>query len=340
MTIWLYAGFVVFVALMMALDLGVLNRKAHVVSVREAIGWTAVWVSLAGLFVVFVDCAYTYHWLGIGLDHAHVLSGPEASLLFTTAYIVEESLSLDNVFVMALAIEYFAVPACDQHRVLFWGIVGAVLLRAMMIAAGAVLVAKFAWMNYVFGAILLATALKMLVTEEQKIEPERNPVVRLVRRFFLVTPHYHGEKFFVRAQGGWAITPLLLVVVLVAVLNMVFAVDSVPAVFTVTNDPFIVLTSNVFAILGLRSIFFALTAMMRLFQFLNVSLVFLLAFMGVKMLIQHFVGISNGVSLGVIVTILAVGIVASIVLTEKKAGHLIEEHTPFQEEEPAPAGKR
>ncbi|MCX7014622.1 MAG: TerC family protein [Candidatus Sumerlaeota bacterium] len=338
-TVWLWVGFVAFVGLMMALDLGVLNRKAHVVGVREAIGWTAFWVSLAVFFTVFVYYAYEHNWLGLGLTGAMIRSGEEAALLFATAYIVEESLSLDNVFVMALAIEYFAVPPRFQHRVLFWGIIGAVLLRGVMIGAGAVLVARFTWMNYVFGAVLLATALKMLTTKEQKIEPEKNPLVRLVRRFFLVTPRYHGESFFVRAHGRWAMTPMFLALVVVDGLDVVFAVDSIPAVFSVTADSFIVFTSNVFAVLGLRSIFFALTAMMRLFRFLNVSLVFLLAFMGVKMLIQHHVEIPIGISLGVIVGILAVGIAASIVLTEKKAGHLIDEPAPV-EEEPVLAEKR
>ena len=249
-SIWLWVGFNVFVLAMLALDLGVFHRKSHVVSVREAIAWTVAWVTLAMLF-------------NLGIWH---YAGAQKALEFTTGYLIEYSLSVDNIFVFALLFSYFAVPPKFQHRVLFWGILGALVLRAIMIAAGTVLIAKFAWIIYVFGAFLILTGIKMIVKREEEIHPERNPVVKWFKKLMPVTSDYRGDKFFVRENGILMATPLFVVLLLVEISDVIFAVDSIPAIFAVTRDPFIVYTSNVFAILGLRSLYFALAGVMDKFH--------------------------------------------------------------------------
>ena len=227
-TIWLWVGFNLFVLAMLALDLGVFHRKAHVVSFREAMGWTVAWVTLAALF-------------NIGIWH---FAGAEKALEFTTGYVIEYSLSVDNIFVFALLFSYFAVPAAYQHRVLFWGILGALVLRALMIVAGTVLITKFAWIIYVFGAFLILTGIKMIVKREEEIHPERNPVVKWFKKLMPVTSDYRGDKFFVRENGVRMATPLFVVLLLVEISDIIFAVDSIPAIFAVTKDPFIVYTSS------------------------------------------------------------------------------------------------
>ena len=296
--IWLFTGFNVFVLAMLALDLGVFHRKSHVVSTREAIAWTVAWITLAMLF-------------NLGIWH---YAGAEKALEFTAGYLIEYSLSVDNIFVFALLFSYFAVPAQYQHRVLFWGILGALIMRAIMIAAGSVLIAKFAWIIYVFGAFLVLTGLKMIFKKEEEIHPERNPVVKWFKRLMPVTSDYRGDKFFIREKGVVMATPLFIVLLMVEISDVIFAVDSIPANFAVTTDPFIVYTSNVFAILGLRSLYFALAGVLDKFHYLKVGLGVVLTFVGVKMFLGHTpYKIDTLTSLGVIIGVLASAVVASLV---------------------------
>jgi tellurite resistance protein TerC len=312
MTIYLWLGFLVFVVLLLALDLGVLNRRHHVISAREALGWTAFWVAISLAFNGLVYVMYEHHWLGIGLHHGSTVGGRQAALEFFTSYLVEKSLSLDNIFVIALIFAYLGVPAQFQHRVLFWGILGALVMRGTMIVAGLSLINALGWMTYVFGGVLILTAFKMLFSGDEDFHPEKNIFVRAVRRIVPVTDGYREHHFWVRQAGRVAVTPLGLAIVLVESSDVLFAVDSIPAVFAVTRDPFIVFTSNVCAILGLRSLYFALAAIMHRFRYLKMSLVFLLGFIGVKMLLAHHYPIPSGPSLVMIVGILAVGILASV----------------------------
>jgi tellurite resistance protein TerC len=300
--LWLWIGFNAFVLVMLALDLGVFHRKAHVVTFKESIAWTVVWVALALLF-------------NLGVGH---YMGDEKGLEFFTGYVIEKSLSVDNVFVFALLFSYFAVPAVYQHKVLFWGIFGALVMRAIMIFVGAALIEKFAWIIYVFGAFLILTGIKMIVKREEEIHPERNPLVRWFKKLMPVTSDYRGDKFFVRENGIRMATPLFVVLLLVEFSDLIFAVDSIPAIFAVTKDPFIVYTSNVFAILGLRSLYFALAGVMDKFHYLKIGLGVVLSFVGVKMLLGHTPWkIDTHVSLGVIVVVLAASIVLSLLRPRK-----------------------
>lgn len=312
MVIWAWVGFVVLVILLLALDLGVLNRKAHVIGTREALQWTGFWVALALLFNGLVYLIYENHWLDIGLSAFAEPDGSQAALKFFTGFLIEKSLGMDNIFVIALILAYFRVPLMYQHRVLFWGILGAIVLRGAMILAGAALVHRFDWVIYVFGGLLIVTAVKMLFSGEQEIEPDRNPLVRIARRFYPVTTRMEGQRFFVRENGRRVMTPLFLALLIVESSDVLFAIDSIPAIFAITADPFIVFTSNVFAILGLRSLFFALASLMDKFRYLKFSLVFLLAYVGVKMLVSGVYKIPIGVSLSIIVGLLAAGVLASI----------------------------
>jgi len=295
-SLWLWAGFNLFVLALLALDLGVFHRKAHTVSLKEAAAWSAVWVTLALLF----NAALWY------------FRGPEAGTQFLTGYLIEKSLSVDNIFVFALLFGYFAVPPIQQHRVLFWGILGALVLRAGFILAGAALLAAFHWIIYVFGAFLILTGLKMALARDTGLQPEKNPVLRLVRRLVPVTSGYREGHFFVREQGRWWATPLFLVLVLVETTDLVFAVDSIPAIFAVTSDPFLVYTSNVFAILGLRSLYFLLAGAIQTLIYLKLGLSAILVFVGVKMTITDLYKIPSLVSLLVITALLAVAIGASL----------------------------
>jgi len=295
--IWLWVGFNLFILVMLALDLGVFHRKTHAVSVRESLTWTGVWVGLAMLFTA-------------GLWY---FSGEQKALEFFTGYVIEKSLSVDNVFVFALLFSYFAVPAKYQHKVLFWGILGALVMRAIMIALGATLITKFSWVIYLFGTFLILTGIKMIVKRDEEMHPEQNPLIAWLRRLMPVTKDYRGDKFFVRENGILIATPLFLVLLTVEFSDLVFAVYSIPAIFAVTTDPFIVYTSNVFAILGLRSLYFALAGVMNTFHYLKVGLGVVLSFVGLKMLLMHTAWkIPTLVSLGVVVLILVVSVVASL----------------------------
>lgn len=293
---WLWAGFTAFILALLALDLGVFHRKAHAVSVREATFWSAAWILLALLFNAGL------WWL----------RGPDPALQFLTGYLIEKSLSVDNIFVMALIFSYFAVPAIEQHRVLFWGILGALVLRAIFILAGSALLASFHWIIYLFGAFLIFTGIKMALHRGEEIHPEKNPVLRLVRRLIPVTTGYEGHSFFVRRAGRLMATPLFLVLAVVESTDLVFAVDSIPAIFAVTNDPFLVYTSNVFAILGLRSLYFVLAGVMAKFVYLKIGLSAVLVFVGVKMTLAEIYKIPSAVSLLVIAALLTISIVASL----------------------------
>ena len=316
MLIW--AGFIVLVLIFLAFDLGVLNREAHVVSVKEALAWTAMWIGLALVFNVGVYYMYKYQFMGLGVEVGNQLEAGDAAMKFLTGYIIEKSLSLDNIFIIALIFSYFKVPPQYQHRTLFWGILGAMVMRGVMIAAGAALIRNFSWIVYVFGALLLVTAVRMMISKKESVEPEHNPLVRAAKKVFPVHPMFEGEKFFTRHNGKRAITPMFLVLIMIESTDLMFAVDSIPAIFAVTTDTFIVFTSNIFAILGLRALYFALAGIIDKFRYLKAGLVFLLAFVGVKMLLTHHYHIPTPVSLAIVGAILAVSIVASIVAARKE----------------------
>ena len=319
-----WVGFNVFVLSMLALDLGVFHRKAHKVSIKESAVWVAVWVTLAAIFGAAIP--FFYH------------RGTDAAIEYFTGYILEQSLSMDNVFVIALIFAYFRVPQEYQHRVLFWGIIGVLLMRGAMIGVGAVLIREFRWILYLFGAFLIYTGFKMAFSnEDEEIEPEHNPVVKLLRRFMPIHHEFEGQKFFTTINGRRMATPLLVVLLIVETTDLVFAVDSIPAIFGVTEDPFIVYTSNVFAVLGLRSLYFLLAGAMGLFRYLKVGLSAVLVFVGIKMLEPfHHIGLSkealaqldhyeHGISLVVIVLILGISIIASLIAARNDP-HALEEH--------------
>ena len=304
-TLLLWIGFTLFVLAVLALDLGVLRRGTRVVSTREAALWTGLWAAVAVAFGVGI-----YAW-----------QGGERALEFFTGYLIEYALSVDNIFVFVLIFSYFGVPAIYQHRVLFWGIVGAIAMRGLMIVAGAALLQRFHPIIYVFGALLLVAAVRMARHREQEVHPETNPLVALVRRLMPVTATYHQERFFVRQAGRLMATPLFIVLLMVESTDLVFAVDSIPAIFAVTQDPFIVYTSNVFAILGLRSLYFVLRGAMERFHYLRVGLSAVLGFVGAKMLLTDIYKVPIGLSLLVIVTLLGIAMAASL-LHARRAGDL------------------
>jgi tellurite resistance protein TerC len=298
---WLWIGFIAFVLAMLVLDLGVFNRKAHEIRVREALVWTGVWISLALAFNLCV-----YFWFG-----------SERALEFLSGYVIEKALSVDNLFVFIVVFSVFAVPARLQHRVLFWGILGALLMRAMFIVLGSALLHKFHWVAYLFGAFLVYTGVKLLVQRASEVHPERNPLFRLFRRFVPSVDHYRGGHFTVVEAGKRYATPLLLVLVAIEATDIIFAVDSIPAIFAITTDPFIVFTSNIFAILGMRALYFALAGMMTKIHYLKVGLSLVLVFVGGKMLVAGVYKIPILASLGVIVALLGGTIVASLLRPAK-----------------------
>jgi tellurite resistance protein TerC len=296
-SIYLWIGFNLFVLLMLALDLGVFHKTDHEVTMKEALTWSTVWISLALIFNYAI-----YHFMG-----------SEKALQFLTGYIIEKSLSVDNIFVFVLLFSYFSVPVIYKHRVLFWGILGALLMRAVFIFAGVALIEKFHWIIYVFGIFLVITGVKMAINEGTKIDPEKNPLIRFFKKFFAVTNQYHGRSFWVKIDGKQTATPLFIVLLLVEFTDLIFAVDSIPAILAITTDPFIVYTSNVFAILGLRSLYFALAGLMHKFKYLHYGLAAILIFVGIKMLLVDIYKIPIIVSLLCIALILTISIVTSLV---------------------------
>jgi tellurite resistance protein TerC len=346
--IWAWMIFIGFVFGMLALDLGVFHRKSHIVGFKESLAWSGVWITLGLSFSVLIYFAYELHWFDLGnsvdaVDKV-INTGKLAATKYLTAYIVEKSLSVDNIFVIAMVFSSLAVPPRYQHRVLFWGILGALVMRGGMIGLGAVLVQNFHSILYVFGAFLIFTGIKMLVMKEKEEHPEDNSVVRWIRKFFPVTKEFHGQHFLVRAgsnasceaaepgcvakadpvvqaaaAGKWLLTPLAVALILVEVTDLIFAVDSIPAVFAITADPFLVFTSNVFAILGLRSLYFALAGLITKFRYLKPALSIILVLVGVKMLAAKWLKLWLGDSfnltvLAVILAILATGIITSLIV--------------------------
>jgi len=302
-SIWMWGGFVAFVLAMLALDLGVFHRKAHAVTVKEAATWSLVWVALALAFNGLI-------WAGFG---------PDRGMEFLTGYLIEKALSVDNIFVFVLIFGAFSVPAAYQHRVLFWGILGALVMRALFVGLGAALLASFHWVIYLFGAFLLITGIKMLVLRDQGFDPRQNPVFRLFKRLVPAVDEYHGPAFTVVRDGRRYATPLLLVLVAVELTDLVFAVDSVPAIFAVTRDPFIVFTSNIFAILGLRSLYFLLAGIVHRFRHLKIGLSLVLVFVALKMLVVDLYKVPVAWSLGIIALLIGGSMLASRLLPEPHA---------------------
>lgn len=299
---WHWASFVLVILFFLALDLGVFHREARAISFREALVWTAIWFSCA---MVFALTLVPVRGKGDAVD-------------FVQGYLIELSLSMDNVFVIAVIFDFFKVPRQFQHRVLFWGILGALVMRGVMIWLGAELIQNYHWVLYIFGVFLVLTGVKMLITEEsEEVHPEKNPVLRLVRRHCPVTPDFVGQDFFLWREGRWVLTPLALVLVMVETTDLVFALDSIPAIFGVTTVPFIVFTSNVFAILGLRSLYFVLAGMIAFFQYLKYGLAFVLVFIGLKMLVVEWVKIPSGWSLAVVLALILGSIGWSVVVARR-----------------------
>ena len=305
--LFIWIAFNVFVLGMLALDLGVFHRKARAVSIKEAGVWSSVWVGLALIF----NLGVYYFW------------GQDKALEFLTGYVIEKSLSVDNLFVFLMIFQYFNTPAAYQHRILFWGILGALILRAIFIVTGAALLENFHWMIYVFGGFLVVTGIKMLLQGDEKIEPEKNPVVRLFKRMMPVTHDYHGDNFFIIKNGKKHATLMMVVLIVVETTDVIFAVDSIPAIFAITQDPFIVYTSNVFAILGLRALYFMLAGIMAMFAYLKVGLSFVLCFVGTKMLLVDVYKIPIGASLAVIGGVLLLSVIASLIVARKEVAETL-----------------
>lgn len=299
----LWIGFNVFVLAMLALDLGVFHRQAHEVKVKEALWWSVVWIGLAMLFNVGI-----YFW-----------RGEETALEFLTGYLLEKALSVDNIFVFIMIFTYFRVPALYQHKVLFWGILGALVMRAIFIATGIVLLQHFHWVIYIFGVFLIMTGIKLARQQDKEVHPEKNPVFKLFQRFMPVTKDFAGAKFVVKRDGRRFATPLLVVLLMVETTDVIFALDSIPAILAITTDSFIVYTSNVFAILGLRALYFALAGIMQMFHYLSYGLAAILVFVGIKMTIMDFYKLPIGISLGVVAGILAVAVIVSLLRPRRSA---------------------
>jgi tellurite resistance protein TerC len=302
-SIWLWVGVIGFIVAMLMVDLLVFQRDAHEVAMREAIGWSCFWIFCGLSFAGIV-------WL---------IGGAKPAGEYVAGYLIEKSLSVDNIFVFALILSYFAVPPKYQHRVLFFGVLGALVLRAVFIVAGAALLEQFTWAIYVFGTFLVVTGLRMALHKDTEVHPDRNPVLRLLRRAVPMTPDYRGQHFLVRDAGRWIATPLLAVLIVIETTDVVFAVDSIPAIFAVTDDTFLVFTSNAFAILGLRALYFVLAGAMGRFVYLKVGLAVVLVFVGVKMLISEWYHIPIGLSLGFIALTLTVAVLASLRATRPDA---------------------
>lgn len=299
----LWAGFFALVAVFLTLDLGVFHRKSHAVSVRESLIWTGIWISIALLFNGFIGWQF----------------GSEAALEFLSGYLLEKSLSVDNIFVILLIFQALAIPSRHQHRILFWGILGAIVFRGIFIGLGAAIVSHFSWVFYIFGLVLLYSGYKMLRHDEtEEFNPESNPVIRLLRKLFYVQDDRESGRFFTRHQGIFAITTSFVALITIETADIIFAVDSIPAIFAITTEPFIVFTSNIFAILGLRSLFFAISGISTMFSRLNVGLALVLIFIGAKMLLLHVIHIPTIVSLGVIAVCIGASMVASVMWPDKR----------------------
>jgi len=312
MIVWI--TFIIAILLFLALDLGVFNKTPHIISSKEAGKWTGIFVTISFLFSGVIYWLYSNNYIA----NPDTLKPIEASMKFITGYLIELSLSVDNIFVIAIIFSSFRIPQKYQHRVLFWGIIGAIVFRGLMIYFGVLLINKFSWTTYIFGAFLIFTAVKMLFSkEDDKFEPKKSFVYRMLRKIIPVTPHIDGEHFFVKRRHITAATPLFVALVVIEVMDVIFAVDSVPAILAITSDPFLVFSSNIFAILGLRSMYFFLSHMLNRFAHLEYSLIAILSFVGLKMLLHDFYVVPEWVSLGFIALSLAIGIIVSLKMSEK-----------------------
>ncbi|MBR5434165.1 MAG: TerC family protein [Bacteroidales bacterium] len=319
MTIIAWVIFLLIIGALLALDLGVINKTQHEYTTLEALKMTALWIGCALLFGGLVVVAYSFDWFQLRTNSAdsYIVTGYDAGLQYLTGYLIEKALSMDNIFVMAMLFSYFRIPAKYQHEVLFWGILGALVFRGVMIILGAALVNKFSWVMYIFGVLLVYSAIKMMFGKDDEFDAEKSVVVKIIRKVYPVSPTLDEGHFFTHFQGVKAVTPLMVVLLVIESTDVLFAVDSIPAVFSVTTDSFIVFTSNIFAILGLRSLYFVLISVLNKFQYIKYSLFVLLLFIGAKMLLMDFVHISIGISLAAIVLILGVGVVVSVIFQQK-----------------------
>ena len=299
---WIWIGFSLFLIIMLALDLGVFHKHSHVVEFKESIIWSCVWIGLALIF-------------NIGIFY---FAGNIKGMEFLTGYLIEKSLSIDNIFIIVLIFSYFGVPREYQHRVLFWGVIGALIMRAILIALGSTLIKEFSWIIYIFGAFLVFTGVKMYFQNQQSIHPDKNPLVILFKKIFKVSTEYSGEKFFIKEKGKLIATPLFIVLLLVETTDLIFAVDSIPAIFAITQDTFIVFTSNAFAILGLRSLYFALAGIIHKFHYLKAGLSVILVFVGIKMMLIDIYKIPIGISLGFITLVILISVYASLQKNKKE----------------------
>ncbi len=320
--IW-WIAFVVIVVVLLILDMKVFHRKAHVIKIKESLLWTAFWIALSLLF-----CLGIYLWRGHGL-----------ALEFLTCYLIEKSLSIDNLFVFLIIFSYFTVSPLYQHKVLYWGIIGAIVMRLAFIEAGVTVLERFDWVFYIFGAFLIITAFRMAFQKDQEIDPGKNVVLRLFRRFFPVTDGYEEDRFFVKRVGKYIATPLFVVVLVIETTDVVFALDSIPAALGITLDPFIVYSSNIFAILGLRSLYFALAGIMRLFHYLHYGIVVVLAFVGVKMVMAEFYEFPIEIALGVVVGVILISVIASIIWPHKEKLIPLPSKLPDEGKEPTHANQ-
>ncbi len=319
MQLILWVGFMVMVMLFLAIDLGVFNRNAHNISAKEALAWTALWVSLALLFGGFVFYLYETNWLGmLSADNPLLGNGKEALINYYTGFLIEKSLSLDNIFVMAMIFGYFKIPLKHQHEILFWGILGAMVFRGIMIFAGTALINQFYWVNYLFGLLLLYSAVQMAIVKHDEVDMYKNPVVRFIAKLYPISLQMDEGKFFVLEKGRKAMTVLFVSLVMIETTDIIFAVDSIPAIFAITTDPFLVFTSNIFAILGLRSLYFVLADFMDRFYYLKYSLILILAFVGLKIMLAHHYTIPSVLSLSLIIGLLLAGIIASWLIRKKE----------------------
>lgn len=311
---WIWIIFIAFILVFLALDLGVFNKENHVIKTKEASIWTAIWVTVALSFSGVIYWLFTNGMV----DNPTELTPNKAVLKYITGYLIELSLSVDNVFVIAVIFSAFKIPPQFQHRVLFWGILGAIVFRALMIFFGVALITRFEWIIYVFGIFLLYTAFKMLKEEEEEFNPKKSFVFKQIKKIYPITGSIHGDHFFVKRMGIKAATPLFVALIVIELTDILFALDSIPAILAITADPFLVFSSNILAIMGLRSMYFLISRMLAKFRFINYSLVIILAFVGLKMLFSHYIHLPEWVSLTVISVALIGGVVASLTIPEKE----------------------
>lgn len=301
LTLWI--AFNVFIILMLIVDLYVFNRKPHTITIKESLTWTGIWIALAMVF-------------GVGV---YYFMGSQPALDYFTGYLIEKSLSVDNIFVFLLVFTYFNVPDKYQHKVLFWGIFGALVFRFIFIFIGVALIEQFHWVIYIFGAFLIFTGIKLGLEKDKEIQPEKNPILKIVRRFVPITSDFHGPDFFIKKRGRYIATPMIIVLIVIETTDIVFALDSIPAIMAITRDPFIIYSANAFAILGLRALYFALSGVMRLFHYLHYGLSFILVYIGVKMMLEDLVHIPTILTLGVIVATLTISVIFSILYPKEES---------------------